>query len=155
METPGCFKTEPALYQALPDQQRQSGFTLIEILIAVLIVSIIATIAVPGYGRYMTDARRSDALSILSEVAGEQQRYFSQYNRYAQNMEELGYPEQVMMSPNGHYSVAISNPDSTLKYVITATPVVGGKQADDDECAAFVINSVGAKSSTGTNKNCW
>lgn len=155
MESPDHSKPAVLHSYAKPFKSVDGGFTLIEILIAVLIVSIIATIAVPSYARYMTDARRTDAMSFLSEVAGEQQRYFSQYNEYAKHMQTLGYAEKEMISPDGHYSVKITNPDSTLKYLLTATPVTGGKQAGDEECLAFTLSSTGARANTGTKANCW
>jgi type IV pilus assembly protein PilE len=136
-------------------RNRADGFTLIEVLIVVVILSVVASIAVPSYGKFMTNARRTDAMVFLSELAGEQQRYFSENNEYAANLKTLGYPNETMPTPDGHYTVSISNPGSTLRYVLTATPVSGGKQASDDDCKAFLISSTGAKSNTGSKSNCW
>lgn len=132
-----------------------SGFSLIELMIALVVLAIIVGIAVPGYSSYMVEARRADAIAFLMELAGEQQRYFSEYNQYASTVKDLGYPDDSVTSPEGHYSVSVSDASSNLRYVLTATPVSDGKQADDSECMAFVISSTGAKSNTGTNSDCW
>ena len=132
-----------------------AGFSLIEIMIAVAIIGILAGIAVPSYSKYMTDARRTDAISFLSEVAGEQVRYFSDNNQYATTMQELGYgATATFTTPEGYYVVSVDN-STALKFLLTATPVAGGKQVGDAECASFTISNTGQKKSTGTQTDCW
>ena len=138
----------------------QSGFTLIEILITVAIIGIVAAIAVPGYTQYITKANRTDAMNFLSEVAGEQQRYFSQNNVYASDMSDLGYGgDETYGSPEGHYVISITVPASpapATSYTLSATPATDGRQADDAECEVFTLSSNGLKANTGgTNSNCW
>lgn len=141
----------------MPHQRlSKNGFTLIEVLIAVAIISIIAAIAVPSYTGFMIDTRRTDAIGFLSEVAGEQQRYFTENNQYAATMKELGYGDAATFNtPEGHYVVSVSNPGSTARFILTATPVTGGKQAGDAECLAFTISDTGARQSTGSDTDCW
>lgn len=138
-------------------QQQSSGFTLIELLIVVAIIGIIAAIAVPSYSSYLTDARRSDAIGFLAEAAGEQIRYFSDNNQYADDMKELGYGDAATFdTPEGYYTVSVTNPGGAGTFVLTATPVAGGKQASDTQCKAFTINDRGVrKNEGGTNTNCW
>lgn len=60
-------------------RQRQTGFTLIEIMIAVAILAIIAAIAIPAYQGYIVESRYGAALQdmrqmqlILDDLAGDQ-----------------------------------------------------------------------------------
>lgn len=135
------------------NKKSQKGFTLVEVMIAVVILSILAVIAVPSYSKFITKTRRGDATNLLIEVAGEQQKFLSDHNRYATSMADLGYDSDPMLSENGYYEVTVSNP-STSTYVLTATPVAGEAQATDTECGSFMLRSNGVQTSDG-GPDCW
>ena len=137
----------------------QRGFTMIELLIAVAIVGILAAIAIPSYSQYMERSRRSDAVIMLQKSAGEQIRFFSEYNRYATKMSELGYGNaDTALSDEGFYTISVTN-DSPTAFLLTATPVATGAQANDTECAAFTLSSSEVKGVSGTwsatPRKCW
>jgi len=133
--------------------KQQKGFTLIELLVVIAILGIIVAIAVPSYSSFMEKTRRVDAITILSEVAGEQQRFLSENNRYAKNMVEMGYPQDPLISEEGYYSVSVENPTDT-SFILSATPVAGEAQAGDTECGTFTLNSGGVKDSAN-GVDCW
>jgi type IV pilus assembly protein PilE len=137
----------------MKNMKNDKGFTLIEVMIAVVILSIVAAIAVPNFMGFMTDTRRVDAITSLTEIAGEQQRFMSEQNRYATSMTEMGYAADPMISEEGLYMITVNNPTPT-SYVLTATPVAGGAQANDAECGAFTLNSSGVKGADG-GIDCW
>ena len=70
-------------------QARTYGFTLIELMVAVVILAIIVGIAYPSYRNYMVQTRRSDAQSILTQVTNNQEKFFSNCNRYTTTMAGL------------------------------------------------------------------
>ena len=135
---------------------KQRGFTLIEILIVVAIVGIIAAVAVPSYETFLKKTRRTEAKTLLVEIAGEQQRYFSENNTYADTLTTLGYPTDIVKSESGYYTASVTSADASSFSIDTARPA-GSPQLSDAACGDFSINSLGRKniSGDGTVADCW
>jgi type IV pilus assembly protein PilE len=139
------------------------GFTLIELMIAVAIVSILATIAVASYSSQVTKSRRTDARSALLDLAGREEKLFSVANAYSGSLSDLGYPAgPSAIVGSGYYQVTVASPDplqggAAGTYAITAVPVPGGMQASDTTCTSLSVNQLGAQTSTGTGTvaTCW
>ena len=130
-------------------QKRQYGFTLIEILIAVAIVGILAAIAVPQYGSYLRDSRRTDAHVALRSAAQSLERCRSQNFTFAHT--------SCVVKPNsdqGYYTIAASGLSRTA-YILTATPVGTKSQANDTDCATLTLNAQGDTGSTPGTGDCW
>jgi type IV pilus assembly protein PilE len=68
-----------------------SGFTLIELMVTVAIVTILATLAVTSYTSQVRKSRRTEAKSALLDLAGREERLFSTTNTYSQDEVFLGY----------------------------------------------------------------
>lgn len=58
------------------------GFTLVELLVAVLIVGVLAAIAVPQYVRAVEGGRVSEALQWIDSLRGAQERYLARNGGY-------------------------------------------------------------------------
>ncbi len=63
-----------------------SGFTLLELMIVVVIISVIAAIAWPNYTRYVQNSRRSDAMVSLNEISAQQEKFYASCGWYATNL---------------------------------------------------------------------
>ena len=61
--------------------KKMQGFTLIEIMIALLIIGILASVAVPNYQAYVQKAKRADAQAALTNMAAALEDYYSN-NQY-------------------------------------------------------------------------
>jgi len=61
---------------------KQSGFTLLELMIVVVIVGVLAAVAVPAFGSYVKRARASEATDFLSEIRQRQESYRSEFGQY-------------------------------------------------------------------------
>ncbi len=63
--------------------KRSSGFTLIELMIAVAIIAILAAIAIPSYTEYARRGRITDAVSTLSGMRVKMEQYYQDNRTYA------------------------------------------------------------------------
>jgi type IV pilus assembly protein PilE len=141
------------------------GFTLIELMIAVAVVSILATIAVVSYTSQVQKSRRTDARSALLDLAGREEKLFSTANAYSALPSDLGYAAVGTPWPitvgSGYYQVTVTSPDTVTQggaagtYLITANPI--GTQVNDTTCASLSVNQLGSQTSTGTGtaSTCW
>ena len=146
--------------------QKNSGFTLIELMITVAIIGILATIAYPSYQDSVRKSRRADAKIMLLDAAQREERFFTQYNTYTTVVvapgscagQACGLNYQANTSPGGFYSItaAAGNTGIGSSFVLTATPVAGKSQATDSACTTFTISNTNQKGATGTDaNNCW
>lgn len=116
------------------NRARQSGFSLIELMIVVAVIAILAGIALPGYDRYRVRANRTEAQAFLMEVAQVQQRRLMDARAYANDPDaitalNLALPDNV----DQNYSVSVVAPAGATPptFTITATPKAGTRQAGD------------------------
>lgn len=62
--------------------KQQRGFTLIELMIVVMIISILAALALPRFMATSTRAKQSEAKMVLKQIHNNQQTYFQQNQTY-------------------------------------------------------------------------
>lgn len=145
--------------------KRDSGFTLIELMIVVAIIGILATIAVPNYTEYIKRSRITEATSTLSDLRVNLEQYF-QDNRTYRN-----FKDNRMKTGDtcvGAAQIASANWDFTCPtlsdtaFTITAT----GKNAmdgfvytvDQSNIKSTTLSATAGKPSAGwggTGATCW
>lgn len=132
----------------LTTAQHKQGFTLMELLIAVAIVGILATIAYPNYLDHIYKTRRSDGQTALMNVASYLEAYYTQNNSYTDaTLTGMGLTAN---SPQNYYTISISSL-TTMSYTITAAPVAGSQQAGDS-CGTLTLTNTNVK---GPSISCW
>ena len=67
----------------------ESGFTLIEVLVAVLIIGILVGMALPQYRRSVEKTHAMQAVSLIETILSAEQRYYLLNNRYTDNLDDL------------------------------------------------------------------
>jgi type IV pilus assembly protein PilE len=143
---------------------RPRGMTLIELMVAVAIVAIIASLAVPSYSAYVTRSKRAVAKSALSLVADQQEQFFLDNKRYADDLTEIGYDSEkigvdesgqaVAADADGRVYVISLDDTSATTYTIEATPQLA--QADQDTaCGTLSLTQAGQKLQSGDGTDCW
>ena len=140
----------------------QSGFTLLELMIAVVVLGILAAIALPSFVDQMRKGRRSDAFELATRVMQAQERYRTSNSTFASAIDALTSYGAAATSSAGHYGVAIGEATG-IGYTINITPVAGGKQAADTQCARFTIvqlrggitRAAANSGGTDTSSVCW
>jgi type IV pilus assembly protein PilA len=106
-------------------QNRQGGFSLIELLIVIAIILVIVTIAVPQYNKQMMSAHETAAIQAIRTVHAVQTQYYSQFGRYATSMTELGPPASGAAGPNAADLIAAdfaTGKKSGYIFTVSATP---------------------------------
>jgi type IV pilus assembly protein PilE len=123
------------------------GFTLMELMITVVIVSILASIAYPAYQNYLYRTRRADGQAALMNLSTYMEHYYTENNTYASaTLSALGLTNT---SQQGYYTVAITSSSSTA-YTLTATPVA--PQTGDTTCPTLTLTNTNIK---GPSLTCW
>ena len=138
-------------------KNKQTGFTLIEVMIAMAVIAILASIALPAYQEQVRTGKRTEAQNLLLEAASKQQRFHSDNMSYAQDMGDLGYGaanNNAEDTETGAYTIQVNAAADGSSYTLLATPTAA--QANDG-CGNLGISNTGLKSETGTKSlvYCW
>jgi type IV pilus assembly protein PilE len=130
-----------------------TGFTLLELMIAIVVVAILAAIALPNYTESVRKGRRADAIAALQRVQQAQERWRANNTRYASDLADLNVETT---SPDRHYTIAI-NAATAAGYTATATAAPGSPQASDTRCATLQLTqAAGNVTYDSTSGNtCW
>lgn len=115
---------------------KTKGFTLIEVLIALVIVSILASIAIPSYQSSVSKSRRADAQGALMGLAQAMERFYTSnatYKGAATGGADTGAPaifatQTPIDGATKFYNLTIHAANDTA-YTLRATPI--GAQVGD------------------------
>ncbi len=121
--------------------KRQTGLTLIELMVVVAIVAILVGVALPAYQSYVIKGNRAAAQAYLMDMAQKQQLFFNDSRSYAATEAALNVTQPQRVADNYNKSFTDANdPNDPMTFLLTATPK--GKQTVD---GTLTIDNTGEK----------
>ncbi len=124
------------------------GFSLIELMIAVVIIGIISAVAWPSYKSSVEKSHNAEAKNALLNLAALQTQFFTDNRRYTEKVTDLGQErfddnDQLMQTANKTHKIILSSPtdDYAVDYRFKTEPV----NPESNGGLRYSINSAGTK----------
>ena len=128
-------------------KNKRSGFTVIELMIVIMIVSILVALAYPAYIQYVRKAKRGEAQQLLLNWAINQEIWRSNNTAYT----------DTLVPSHDDYTFEATGVGAAT-YTLTATAASGNDQEKDvakgsppPSCATLSLTQAGTK----TPPACW
>ena len=144
--------------------RRSRGFTLAEIITALIVIAVLVALAVPAWRSHELRVRRSDGRAALIAAQTAQDKFFGLHARYATGSEIVGPAPTGLglasVSEHGFYRIEVSASADGLAYVATARASGAQGQAADSRCAELSIDQNGRRRAVDADggdrsADCW
>ena len=127
--------------------KRNQGFTITELMIAVVIIGVLAMMAIPTFTSYIYKGRVTEATTFLGEIKQRQESYRSEFGQYCANNTTWGSynpstlpgSEPVMWTSTAEWTQLGAAPDGPTRFqygLIAGAPGVSAPSEtnlDDDD----------------------
>ncbi|EGR4295257.1 type IV pilin protein [Vibrio cholerae] len=136
-----------------PSVSQQQGMTLIELMIAVVIVGILASIAYPAYTNYVKEGHRKQAMADMAKI----QLYLEEKYNNGYTATGIVDAQKVCNSfcsvDSDRYKIVVET--AATSYAITATPQ-SSKGQNSDQCGGNTYTSLTLNEKGVTSPSaCW
>ena len=135
------------------------GFSLIELLIVIVVLSLLTVIATVSYQDSVRKARRGDAKAVLLELAQLMERNYTETNRFDKDTADNDYELPFTTSPKDGTKKYYTITPTTLTpqtFTLQAAPIA--PQTKDTRCMTLTLDNTGTKGMSGgssTSAECW
>jgi type IV pilus assembly protein PilE len=135
-----------------------AGFTLIEVMITVAIVSILAAVALPSYQEQVARSKRSDAQTTLLEASQWLERQYTISNAYNKKgtttIDDTVLNAGVVNRATANYTLSFTDDPTADTYSLRMVPTT---RMSSDKCGTFTVTNTGVKTVSGTAgvTACW
>jgi type IV pilus assembly protein PilE len=160
-----------SLLRKAPERTLMRGFSLVELLAALAIVSLLLALAMPAYHGHIVRAKRVQGQAALLRLMQQQERYYTQNNRYLAFSAASPAPQlqqfpwwsgdgPVASAASSAYEIeALACTESTLVQCVLLRALPGTSKVDgryhDAECGVLSLASTGQRGSSGPASHCW
>jgi type IV pilus assembly protein PilE len=127
------------------------GFSLFEIMIVLVLISILASFTYPIFTSHLLTAHRLQAVNVLSQLETALTVFQFEHQTYeGATLENLSVSSRAI---SDYYRISIRT--TTDDYVIIADPI--NQQQKDELCGSLSVNEAGDKviSGSGSIESCW
>ena len=127
--------------------RRNSGMTLIELMMVLAIIAIIVAVALPSYQRYQVRGIRSQGQQFLMDIAQAQEQYFLDQRQYATDLGvgagllNRTVPANIAAQYTLTQPFAVNNAATPPTFMLVLTPNAGSVPANQAD-GTLVINSL-------------
>ena len=107
-----------------PGRMSLHAFTLTELLVVLVIIGILVLLALPKLMPLISKARSTEAKLQLEHLHTLQKSYFYLHSKYSENLEEIGFEHEKLVSDGGaaNYRIEIMEA-SNAGFKATATAI--------------------------------
>ena len=120
------------------------GFTLVEVLIVVAVISILSAVAWPSYTRYVMRGKRADAQQVMMDISSREEQYLLDARAYTAavdntglNIARQGWTCTATTCSNANYDITVTAtagppPAYTINATAKSTQVADGNLSLDN-----------------------
>lgn len=139
------MKRKEAIARLRHELLDDSGFSLTELMVVIVIIGILALIAIPRFRSVTTRAKMTEAKSMLRQVHVLQEAYYYEYDKYAADLGSIGFEQVRLISEGGtaRYEIRVESAGAA-EYTATATSTVDFDK--DGTFNVWQVNQAGAVS---------
>ncbi|CAB1275142.1 type IV pilin protein [Candidatus Nitrosacidococcus tergens] len=132
--------------------RKNTGFTLVEILISAIILMVLSSIGISSYQQITHQGRRATAIAVLAENQLKLEMYKAKNGSYSSDLSQVG---GITKDDYYNYSIGVA----ANNYTLTATAISGTSQQNDSEgsvaCTTLTLNGPGSGPGMKTPSVCW
>jgi len=113
-------------------KRRKSGYTLLDVMAATVILGVLASVGVNQYNKYIARSRRPETIMAFRAIAAQQREYLLTHGKYAGTFAELGFQMEgaALVSPTEvqgrRYNYRILQDDGPRSWYVVATGNIDG-----------------------------